>query len=226
MPQQATRRTQDQRRAETERRVLDAAMQLIAHKGSRAVTLAEVGRAAGYSRGIVHSHFGSREQLLEAVVRDAQRFAVPDVGGGGLARLTALVDAYLDNLRARRPATGAFLLMWAESVAAEPVLGPLFAERDRAFRAALADVVRDGIADGSVRADADPDGVAVLLLGLLRGIGMQQVSAAGTPTGPGPAAQVVDVLRRGLAADPDGRPGPQTPGRPTGQETPVPLTGQ
>jgi len=195
------RRTQQQRRSETERRVLDAAIRLIAQRGSRAVTLADVGREAGYSRGIVHAHFGSRERLLEAVVRDAQRFDVPDGAGTGLDRLGALVEAYLGNLQTRRPATGAFLLLWAESVAADPVLGPLFAERDEAFRAALADSVREGIADGSIREDADPAAAAVVLLGVLRGVGMQQASPAGTVVDDTLTAQVTGILRRGLAAD-------------------------
>ncbi len=197
------RRTQQQRRAETERRVLDAAVELIAQRGSRAVTLAEVGQAAGYSRGIVHAHFGSREQLLAAVVREAQRFDVPEVDGSGLERLAALVRAYLANVGPRRPAIGAFLLMWAESLASDPVLGPLFAERDRSFRADLAAVVREGIADGSVRADVDPDAVAVLLLGALRGIGMQQAGADGPVAGPAMVEQTVAVLVNGLGSGAD-----------------------
>ncbi|MEU2348056.1 TetR family transcriptional regulator [Modestobacter sp. NPDC049651] len=179
MPEDQGRRTQQQRRAETERRVVDAATRLIAARGSRAVTLGEVGREAGYSRGIVHSHFGSREQLLEAVVRDAQRFPVPEATGTGLDRLTTVVRAYLDNVLERRPGTGAFLLLWAESIAGEPGLEALFGERDTAFRADLAALVRAGLADGSVRADADADAVAVMLVGLLRGIGMQVASATG-----------------------------------------------
>ena len=201
MSEDAGRRTQQERRATTERRVLDAATELIARRGSRAVTLAEVGRAAGYSRGIVHAHFGSREQLLEAVVRDAQRFDVPPVEGNGLDQLTALVTAYLANVRSRAPSTGAFLLLWAESVADDPVLGPLFAERDTAFRAALAEQVRQGAADGSIRADADPDAVAVVLLGLLRGIGMQLASTSGRSLDAAADEVVgaaVAVLRHGL----------------------------
>ncbi|SDF91922.1 TetR/AcrR family transcriptional regulator [Klenkia brasiliensis] len=194
------RRTQQQRRAETGRRVLDAAVALIAEKGSRAVTLAEVGEAAGYSRGIVHAHFGSREQLLAAVVRDAQRFDVPEAAGSGLDRLAALVRAYLANLALRGPAIGAFLLMWAESRASDPVLGPLFAERDRSFRADLAAVVRAGVADGSVRADADPEAVAILLLGALRGIGMQHAGSAGAVVGDGLIEQTVVVLVNGLGS--------------------------
>jgi AcrR family transcriptional regulator len=200
VPEQSERRTQQQRRADTERRVIDAATELIAARGSRAVTLGEVGRAAGYSRGIVHSHFGSREQLLEAVVRAAQQFPVPEVPGPGLDRLGAVVRAYVANLSARTPATGAFLLLWSESIAGEPGLEALFGERDTSFRADLAALVRAGVDDGSVRADADPDAVAVLLLGLLRGIGMQLASATGAEIDDAIAARTADFVTAGLRA--------------------------
>lgn len=75
MPEQPPpRRTQQERREQTERKVIAAATALIAEHGSRALTLAEVGKTAGYSRGIVTHHFGSRENLLRAVMRDAQTF--------------------------------------------------------------------------------------------------------------------------------------------------------
>ncbi|WP_369140056.1 TetR/AcrR family transcriptional regulator [Modestobacter versicolor] len=202
MVEQDGRRTQQERRAETERRVIAAAVRLIAQRGSRAVTLGEVGREAGYSRGIVHSHFGSREQLLDAVVRHAQRFDVPEVPGNALDRLAGVVHAYLDQLRSRGPATGAFLLLWAESVAADPVLGPLFAERDTAFRADLARYVADGAADGSVRADADPAATAAVLLGMLRGLGMQLLSSTGADLADGLADRTADFVRAALAARP------------------------
>src|SRR5690242_21557310 len=91
MPDRAVRRTQEERRAETERRVLAAAMALIAAHGSRSVTLAEVGEAAGYSRGIVRHHFGSRERLLAAVMQDAPRFAAPAYEGDGLEQGCGIV---------------------------------------------------------------------------------------------------------------------------------------
>ncbi|MBB3677483.1 TetR/AcrR family transcriptional regulator [Modestobacter versicolor] len=205
MAEQDGRRTQLERRTEAERRVIDAAVRLIARKGSRAVTLGEVGREAGYSRGIVHHHFGSREQLLDAVVRHAQRFDVPATEGTALDRLTAVVRAYLDMAMSRTPATGAFLLLWAESVAADPVLEPLFAERDTAFRADLADVVAQGVADGSIRADADPTATGAMLVGLLRGLGMQLLSSTGTSFDDGLADRTAAFVRAALA-------GPTPPG--------------
>jgi AcrR family transcriptional regulator len=176
MTDRPARRTQEQRRAETERRVVDAAMALIARSGSRAVTLAEVGEAAGYSRGIVYHHFGSRERLLEAVVDEAQRFDVPVYQGDGLDYLVRIIEAYLRNVVRRTPSARAFLQLWGEAIAADPVLAPLFARRDADFRQLLADVVRQGVADGSIRPDANPGAAAVLVVALVRGTGLQLIA--------------------------------------------------
>ncbi|MFE6914009.1 TetR/AcrR family transcriptional regulator [Streptomyces rubiginosohelvolus] len=58
----------------TKRAVLDAAVQVILDKGA-AVTLAQVAAAAGVSKsGLIH-HFGSRDQLVVALVEDTnERF--------------------------------------------------------------------------------------------------------------------------------------------------------
>ena len=178
MPDQPpARRTQQERREQTERKVIAAATALIAAHGSRALTLSKVGEAAGYSRGIVSHHFGSRENLLRAVMRDAQVFALPEPGESAGAWLVEMVRAYLENVaNQQRPAPRAFLLMWGEAIATDPVLMPLYAEQDAGFRRLLAEKVREGIRDGSVRADADPEAMAVFLLGLLRGISLQLIS--------------------------------------------------
>src|SRR5579859_7195148 len=68
-----TRLTQPQRRAAAERRVLDATARLIAQGGSSMLTLADVGREAGYSRGIVTHHFGTKEALLARLAAAAQQ---------------------------------------------------------------------------------------------------------------------------------------------------------
>jgi AcrR family transcriptional regulator len=192
MPGRAVRRTQEERRAEAERRVLAAAMTLIAAHGSRSVTLAEVGEAAGYSRGIVHHHFGNRERLLAAVMEDAQRFTVPAYEGNGLEQVCSIVEAYLRNVVDRSPSSRAFLQLWSEAIAGDPVLAPMFARQDASFRAYLSGRVRAGITDGSVRADADPEAAGVFLMALVRGIGLQLIA---TPP-PGSFPAIVVEARR------------------------------
>lgn len=122
----------------------------------------------------------------------------PDVGGSAADWLAETVRAYLRNVSRRRPSAGAFLQMWGEAIAADPVLMPLYAEQDAGFRRLLADKVREGIADGSVRADADPEAMAVSLVGLVRGIALQLIS---TPP-PARVKAIIDeaelVTRRAL----------------------------
>ena len=191
-----TRRTQEQRRAEAERRVLDSAMTLIAQNGSRAITLAQVGEAAGYSRGIVHQYFGNRAGLLEAVMSDAGTFDVPAYAGNALEQLAELVASYLRNVVDRTPSSRAFLQLWGEAIAADPVLAPLFAERDASFRTFLAGRIKAGVADGSIRADVDPKSAAVLLLSILRGTGLQLIATP--PVGRLPA--LIAEAKRSMAA--------------------------
>lgn len=194
------RRTQVQRRAETQRRVLDAATELVAARGSRAVSLAAVGAAAGYSRGIVNHHFGTKVRLLEELIRHTQQFDVPDDAPTGLGRLTAFVAAYLGGMWDRTPRSEAFLKLWAEAAGAEPALAPLFVERDAAFKAFVAQYIRDGQADGSIRGDARPETAALAIIGQLRGAAMLAFSTARDVPIADLTTEVLRLVEQGLAA--------------------------
>jgi len=183
-----------------ERRVVEAAVQLIAERGSRAVSIADIGAAAGYSRAIVTHRFGSKEELLAAVVDHAQQVFAIESQTGGLEELLAFVERYLRLLHDEAPVGQAFLLLWAEAVAGEPTLQPLFVERDRSFRKVIADHVRQGIAEGSIRPDADPKGTASFVLAVLRGVGLHEMLDPRAASHRAVSQAAVETLRRGLAA--------------------------
>ena len=170
------RRTQEQRRTATRIALLRAAAELVVESGVRAVTLARVGERAGYSRGIVTHHFGSKQALLDALAKSSQSGFVPGVGGmpPGLERLVLLIEGYVRELGRDGVASQAFLLLWAEAATAAE-LSASFRDRDEAFRADLRDDIAAGLEDGTIRADIDPQDVAVAVLGQLRGIGMQRL---------------------------------------------------
>jgi AcrR family transcriptional regulator len=194
------RRTQSERRAETERRLLDAAMRLVGAGGVRAVTLASVGAEAGYSRGIVSHHFGSRQALMDAVARDVQRrFAPHHLSGTGLERVLGLVDVYLADLAARDLDARVFLVLWTEAIASDEELRPVFAERDAAFRQGWEDAIRAGVADGSIGDGVDPEAAAVALAALTRGVGLQRLLAPEAVDLGAVRAEVGRMLRAGLA---------------------------
>lgn len=204
----AARRTQAERRAATRQRVLDAATALVAAHGSRALTVAAVGEAAGYSRGIVNHHFGSRARLLEELLAYTQQFDVPTEASDGLGRLTGFVEAYLTGMHQRSPRSEAFLKLWTESTGSEPSLAPLFAERDAWFRQHLERHIREGLTDKSIRRETDPTIAAVAIIGLLRGTAMMAFSTARDIAVDELASEVARGIGRSLAAQPGPAGGP------------------
>jgi AcrR family transcriptional regulator len=170
------RRTQKERRDQAEAALLAAAAELVVEQGVRSLTLARVSERAGYSRGLVTHHFGSKQALLERLARATQTGFVPGLDGlpPGLDRLLRLVDGYLGALGDVGVLNRAFLLLWAEAATASE-LAPIFRERDEAFRADVREDVAAGIADGAIHPDVAPDEVAIAVVGQLRGVGLQRL---------------------------------------------------
>jgi AcrR family transcriptional regulator len=169
------RRTQAERRAETERRLIEATMAIIASSGVRAVTMAAVGEAAGYSRGIVNHQFGTREGLMTAVAKTAQARFAPVTGGlRGRERVLCDVTAYLVALRSGARDARVFLRLWIAAIGGEePGLHEPFVARDAFFRDHVESAVREGIEDGTIRPGVDPAAAAFAIVGQLRGISLQ-----------------------------------------------------
>src|SRR3546814_2607077 len=96
------RRTKEERRHESESRLLAAAVKLIAEKVANGFTLAEVGHEAGYSRSRPGHYFETKEALLARVVEHITQQSLaaivdPDVEPG------------IESMRAR----------WTRSLSAE-----------------------------------------------------------------------------------------------------------
>src|SRR5947209_5259489 len=89
---------QAERRRVSDSRMLQAAMRIIAEKGAAGATLAEIGVAAGYSRGLPAERFGTKLVLLNALMDSMedwfQKRVGPAVAGKrGLAAVLARIEA-------------------------------------------------------------------------------------------------------------------------------------
>jgi AcrR family transcriptional regulator len=63
----AERMTQERRRQRTRDLLLDAAKDVFARRGFEGASLEEIAETAGYTRGAIYKHFGSKEELFLAV---------------------------------------------------------------------------------------------------------------------------------------------------------------
>ncbi|SDB96147.1 DNA-binding transcriptional regulator, AcrR family [Raineyella antarctica] len=86
------------RRAETRQRLMDGAMEVFAERGVLAASVEEICDRAGFTRGAFYSNFGSKNDLVLAMLehdRDLSRAAVGQVAGSTLVQD---VTAHPENL--------------------------------------------------------------------------------------------------------------------------------
>jgi TetR/AcrR family transcriptional regulator, regulator of cefoperazone and chloramphenicol sensitivity len=127
---------------DTRDRLLDAAQELFARTGSWTTPLAQVVRAAGQrNQSAIHYHFGSREELIYALI-ERDRARELQERQARLDRLEA--DGGNDDLRA---AVTALVL---------PSCAGLTEQRGRRLRMIIADVAR-GIGDDQLADPRPPD---------------------------------------------------------------------
>lgn len=65
------RRTREEKKAVTRRRLLDAASALVARQGALGTSLEEIAERAGLTKGAIYSNFDSKEDLLFALADEA-----------------------------------------------------------------------------------------------------------------------------------------------------------
>ncbi len=184
--------------AQTRAELLAAASRLFVRDGLDTPSLDAICEEAGYTRGAFYVHFGSREELVAAVVESAfseliERIVRPDED------LPAIIGSFVRALaEGSLPVSGgarisqvleACMRSWDLRV---KFLAVLVTAKQR-----IAEAVRRSQESGVVRASARPDAIAEMLLALVLG-----VQVAGQLGAPYDAAGVEAELRTMLGAGP------------------------
>jgi AcrR family transcriptional regulator len=195
---------QHERRQASDARMLRAAMRIIAQKGVAGATLADIGVAAGYSRGLPAERFGTKLSLLSALLDSMeawfeQRVRAAVAGSTGLAALHARIDANLDAACANPNATAALYSMFVESLCAFPELQPrtraLSAAFHHGFRAHLEQARRRG----ELRRGVDCAAMAGVIVGALRGVIIQSLLDGDTASLAAAREQIHALIEAGLS---------------------------
>jgi AcrR family transcriptional regulator len=152
------RRTQRERTAESTQRLVTAAIELIAEKGFARTSAAEISERAGYSRSMVQFRYGTKEALLETLLREEYetRLLADDPDElNGLERILAQIDRLHDEVVAKPALMRGFYALCFESFGPVPSLNSwindLLTRYDKATVAAL----ERGRNDGSIRSNID-----------------------------------------------------------------------
>jgi len=210
------RRTQVERRQDSERALVTAATEVIAERGVNGASLAVIGERAGTSRGLPTHHFGTKDTLVARVARSAQDrltgvlLAALDRSERdadhmpGLAQLRASVTTYLELFEHPTAEDRVLIVMWGATFPSESSIEGML-DADRRAYDGWSGVIERGQRDGSIRADVDPVASAVLLHGMLRGVAALLLTEA-EYTDMTSVRTTVDAWIEGALAPPGGVP--------------------
>jgi AcrR family transcriptional regulator len=168
--------------AERREDLLRAAIEQIEARGVAAVRIADVASSLGVSNALVLYHFSTKEKLVAA----AFTFAAED----DLTRLRKLLGRRTSALRRLRAAVRWYAptgqakgwRLWIEGWAValrEPALRDVTKGLDQQWKAAIAEVIAEGVAAGEFRCP-DPTAAALRLTALLDGLAVQLTSYPGS----------------------------------------------
>jgi len=163
--QTSSPRTYHIHRERQRRRILDAAEKLFDQYGIDRVTMTEIISSTELRTSTIYQYFSSKDDIvwaiLEVVLADFSARAKAAIDGEqtALAKITALLELMADDL-ARNQAKVRFVAqfdaMYARDWPAERLL-TLEAQINPEGFEHFSRLIREGIADGSLRADLDPD---------------------------------------------------------------------
>jgi len=171
------RLTQAERTKASDSAMLKAAISIIATEGHYNMTLIKVGKAAGFTGGLVSYRFGSKSGLLQAVserILELWNNRTLDnkklVESNGVELLKLIAESYLNDVKKRSDLIVAQHRLRNASYGSCPDLLPYFQEFDKSMRARISKIIIDS---GQAPATFNADAFAVSFMALLRGVSQQ-----------------------------------------------------
>jgi AcrR family transcriptional regulator len=158
---------------QTKAAILDAALGLASHMGLEGLSIGALAEVTQMSKSGVFAHFGSREELQIAVIRqyharfEEEVFFPAMQEARGLARLQALFERWVRRVSVELD-SGCIYISGAVEFDDRP--GPVrdaLAEMVRAWHAALERAIRIAVEVGELRSDTDPEQMLFEIHGLI-----------------------------------------------------------
>ena len=174
------RRTQAERREQSEHRILEAAVELVALKGAYAVTLAEIGERAGYSRGLPAHRFGNKTNLMKALAQHLSvNFSVftdrTAPAGMGRHRLEFMSEAYLLRKDKGWVRGYALIMLIAEARLIDEDLAAYMVKYNQEVISYLKKNIVVAMKDGDISSSRNPSEIAKFLLSVFRGAALLRI---------------------------------------------------
>jgi len=172
------RRSHKDRREESDRKIIQAAIELFAENGYQKTTLIQIGELAGYTGTLISNRFGSKDRLLRAVlahilVRFQATETGPDKNISASKQLANFVAAYLLDVTKKQSRIRALYVIMGEALGSISNIQNDIIKVNVVFRERISEFIQAGLDNGEFKPGINVATEAIIIVGLLRGVTMQ-----------------------------------------------------
>jgi TetR/AcrR family fatty acid metabolism transcriptional regulator len=165
--------------------IIGAAVQVFAKKGFAKTTINDIANAAGIGKGTVYEYFSNKEEIINqsyryfmrAVEFDFQEILIREITGK--EKLIRILEGFARLMNSETMELVELMLdFWAEGIKTKNSEGILVEEMNKfyhSYREILADVIIEGMGDGSFKKNINPRSVASMIIGTLDGVFVQWI---------------------------------------------------
>jgi AcrR family transcriptional regulator len=169
--------------APSRKQLMTAAIDSFARLGYQGTSIDRIARDAGVTKGAVYYHFRDKEELLFEAVKDRidgfEKQVLKEVtpARDALTNLRQVIDSCYFHATVSNHRRFIITLM-IEALDTNPRLSAEFRSILRRMRAFLAELLRDGQRQGTIRADVQPEAAAAAVTGGIIGAEVQHYQDA------------------------------------------------
>lgn len=164
-------------------KILHAAATCFRDRGYHETTVQDICDAARLSKGGLYTYFQSKDEILAAVIEESfidtlrRAQAAASDEGTAIEKLDRVAAVLVDRLSSPEAypvhSPQLYLEIWAEA-SKNAHLRALCTQAYDRWKTFLAGLMREGIHQGLIRPDIDPDGIAATLVAIFDGLSLQE----------------------------------------------------
>lgn len=164
------------RREETERKIIQAALELFVRNGYHGTSIDEIMKKVGLSKGALYAHFSSKGELLLRIIEefrvryiDEMIKTVNDYMGNAVEKLHRTFS-FSSRFAYEHQNLCVFLTFLTTELKADVDFEPALKNVYRDYQNFISQLIRQGIKQGFLRKDLDPDLAALSFMALHDGV--------------------------------------------------------
>jgi AcrR family transcriptional regulator len=185
--------------------IIAAARSLVSERGLDGLTIAALEERLEFSRGVITYHFANKDEITMAVLQNA----VDEINAATESnvraqmsfeqKLRAIIGTTVQGFLEHRDACIVLVNFWSR-IPTDPAVAEVNARLYASYRDQTASLIQAGQADGAFAANANPDALAAVIVGIVLGLVTQSYFEVGAVDAEAAIEAAVSSIIAGLTS--------------------------